>query len=172
MIYDPKELDADLNYDESIEIVNFDEEETPQSGPVKLELRSTATTNPARPRTIAAGYDASSGTMTVVFRPDSQNSDGTWYNYYDVPEDMWEQFKEAPSKGVYLKSSGLDRWHSKGEADMDSMSSRARAQYNSIVRASRRKQLMSWGAQSTGNPRSKLWDLTKTTWTIDSEGYH
>lgn len=170
MIYDPKELDADLNYDESIEVIDLDEGDR-QSAPVKLELRSTSTTNPARPRTIAAGYDAASRTMTVVFRPDSQNYDGTWYNYYDVPEEMWEQFKGAPSKGVYLRESGLDNWHSKGTADMDSMNSRARAQYNSIVRASRRKQLMSWGGQSTSNPRSKLWDLTKTNWTIDSEDY-
>lgn len=170
MVYDPKEMEDDLNYDESIEVIDLDEGDR-QSAPVKLELRSTSTTNPTRPRTIAAGYDSASMTMTVVFRPDSQDSDGTWYNYYDVPVEMWEQFKEAPSKGVYLRESGLDNWHSKGTADMDSMNSRARAQYNSIVRASRRKQLMSWGGQSTSNPRSKLWDLTKTSWTIDSEDY-
>lgn len=156
-------LENDLGIDHDIEII---ETEDLQQPPAKLELRSTSTTNPRRPRTIAAGYDGATKTLTVVFR------DETWYNYYDVPVAMWEQFKEAPSKGIYLRESGLDNWHSRGEADREGMSTRSRAQYDSIVRASRRKQLMTGGAQSTANPRSKLWDLTKVSWTMQTEDYH
>jgi len=58
----------------------------------------TSTTNTARPRTVAAGWEAdktdlSKGTLTVVFR------DGTIYNFYEVPESVWIKFQQAISKG-------------------------------------------------------------------------
>ena len=161
-VVDPTDLQNDLDIDREVEIIETEDLSLP---PVKLELRSTQTTNPSRPRTIAAGYDGNTRTITVVFR------DETWYNYYDVPSDMWDQFKQAPSKGVYLRESGLDYWHSRGEANREGLSSRSLAQYDSIVKASRRKQIMTAGGQYEGNPRSKLWDLTKLRWNMQTEDY-
>lgn len=66
--------------------------------PAPISVVPTSTTNPDRPRTVAAGYDASRSVLTVVFR------DGTFYNYYDVAEDEWTQFKSMQSKGRYILS--------------------------------------------------------------------
>ena len=87
-------------------------------------VRATTSSNPKRPRTLKAGYDFKTETMTVVFR------DGTWWNYYDVPHHMWEGFVLAESKGRYLASSGLDQWPRMGEADPGSMSRDRRLQLN------------------------------------------
>jgi hypothetical protein len=61
--------------------------------PAPITIPSTATSNPDRPRTVAAGYDPDRKVLTIVFR------DGTFYNYYQVGEAEWESFKLAPSKG-------------------------------------------------------------------------
>lgn len=53
----------------------------------------TSSTNYARPRTVAAGYDPYRQVMTVVFR------DGTFYNYYEVTPSEWEAFHASYSKG-------------------------------------------------------------------------
>lgn len=54
----------------------------------------TSSTDYTRPRTLAAGYDMKSQTMTVVFR------DGTFYNYYDVKPNEWLNFSASFSKGA------------------------------------------------------------------------
>jgi hypothetical protein len=64
--------------------------------PVPISIKPTSTTNPERPRTVAAGYDESRRTLTVVFR------DGTFYNYYEVEAEEWDQFRAAYSKGHYI----------------------------------------------------------------------
>lgn len=63
---------------------------------VPLSDIPTSTTNYRRPRTVAAGYDPESRTVTVVFR------DGTFYNYYDVPPTVWIKFHTSLSKGPML----------------------------------------------------------------------
>ena len=88
-------------------------------------LRATTSTNPKRPRTLKAGYDFETKTLTVVFW------DGTWWNYYDVEPDMWEGFVLAESKGKYLDSSGLNKWPKMGLADPAGMPRDKRAQLNS-----------------------------------------
>ena len=60
---------------------------------VPLSDIPTTTSNPERPRTLAAGYDPLRLTMTIVFR------DGTYYNYYDVTQAEWNRFRRARSKG-------------------------------------------------------------------------
>lgn len=65
-------------------------EETGFSNPVEIP---TSSTNYSRPRTVAAAYDPSRQTMTVVFR------DGTFYNYYTVTQDEWIAFRASYSKG-------------------------------------------------------------------------
>lgn len=66
-------------------------------------MRTTSSSNPKKPRTIKAGYDYRTGTMTVVFR------DGTWWDYYEVPESVWYDFTISNSKGDFLWNNGFDK---------------------------------------------------------------
>jgi hypothetical protein len=66
--------------------------------PAPLTVIPTTTTNPERPRTLAAGYDFPRRTLTVLFR------DGVLYNYYSVEMKDWMSFKSAFSKGVWLRN--------------------------------------------------------------------
>lgn len=72
-----------------------------QMGAVPLTDIPTSSTNYSRPRTVAAGYDPGSRTMTVVFR------DGTFYNYYDVTPGEWENFSASYSKGTPWLNKGF-----------------------------------------------------------------
>lgn len=71
-------------------------------GPSPISLVPTSSIDPSRPRTVAAGYNSKSKIMTVVFR------DGTWWNYFGVPNTTWNNFKSAYSKGRYLYAHGFD----------------------------------------------------------------
>ena len=53
----------------------------------------TPSINPPRPRTQAAGYSKDTQTLRVKFR------DGPVYEYYDVPETVWNNFKRVKSPG-------------------------------------------------------------------------
>lgn len=75
---------------------NFDfeiEEGLSPTAPADLTDIPTSTTNVARPRTVAAGYDKRRGVLTVVFR------DGTVWNYDNVTEGQWLNFRTSISKG-------------------------------------------------------------------------
>lgn len=99
--------------------------------PAPISIRPTSSSNPRRPRTVAAGYDAARKVLTVVFR------DGTVYNYYEVGQQMWESFRGAWSKGWYIK-----RWLDKkprGMADMSYASARAQEE---LYRISRTNQIL------------------------------
>lgn len=61
----------------------------------------TSSTNYSRPRTVAAGYDPDTQTMTVVFR------DGTFYNYYEVTKSEWDSFHASYSKGAPWLNKGF-----------------------------------------------------------------
>jgi KTSC domain len=86
----------------------------------------TSTTNPERPRTVAAGYDKSEQKITVVFR------DGTYYNYYEVSPTEWQAFKARVSKGRYIYSY-LDS-KPRGPADIAGISATARKAFYRIAR--------------------------------------
>lgn len=92
----------------SLEEFNSDFELDDDVKPFSME--PTSSSKPERPRTLRAGYNHKTKTLNVVFR------DGTWWEYREVPEEMWEEFKTAPSKGKYLRDSGLDRWPDMGES--------------------------------------------------------
>lgn len=113
----------------------------------KLELKGTSTTNPKRPRTIAAGYDYPSGTLTVVFR------DGTWWNYYKVPLETWDGFKGAVSKGEFLRASGLDEWDDMGPADRSGLSTHQQRALDYVVQGARAMQQATGGQQMMGDTR-------------------
>ena len=86
--------------------------------PAALTVVPTSTSNPQRPRTVAAGYDQDRGVITVVFR------DGTFYNYYEVTPTQWQQFKARVSKGKYIYQE-LD-YHPRGPASVTQLSATAR----------------------------------------------
>lgn len=68
-----------------------------------LTERPTNTSNPPRPRTMAAGYDYKSKTMFVRFRGDRVGQglyrDGVGYEYYQVSRREWDRFRTADSPG-------------------------------------------------------------------------
>lgn len=76
--------------------LNDTEPDVPVGRAAILSVIPTSTTNPQRPRTVAAGYDHHRKTLSVVFR------DGTLWNYYEVSMATWNNFKRAPSKGVFI----------------------------------------------------------------------
>lgn len=110
---------------------NYAEEEGPQVGedtePAPITVVPTSTTNPERPRTVAAGYDKYDEKITVVFR------DGTFYNYYEVSPQEWQKFKSVVSKGRYIYAY-LDS-KPRGPADVSSMSMAARKAFYRFSRA-------------------------------------
>lgn len=93
-----------------------------------ISVVPTSTTNPERPRTVAAGYDPQENKITVVFR------DGTYYNYYQVSPQEWQAFKARVSKGRYIYSY-LDS-KPRGPADVGTISAQARKAFYQIARAS------------------------------------
>jgi len=106
-------------------------------GPAAITQRPTSTSNPKRPRTVAAGYDKERQVLTLVFR------DGTFYNYYDVSANMWQTFKSLPSKGKYIKRY-LDA-KPRGEASMAYVSKNAQ---ELVYRVSRTNQILYQGNES------------------------
>jgi hypothetical protein len=61
-----------------------------------LPYQPTPSINPPRPRTLAAGYDKDSQTLRVRFR------NGQVYGYYNVPPNVWRNFKrwQSPGRGI------------------------------------------------------------------------
>jgi hypothetical protein len=78
------------------QIPGFQPDEMEDTSPADITVVPTSTTNPNRPRTVAAGYDEEEEKLTVVFR------DGTFYNYYEVSGGEWATFKANRSKGAVI----------------------------------------------------------------------
>jgi hypothetical protein len=57
----------------------------------------TSTSMPDRPRTVAAAYDRGRKTLTIVF------GTGKIYNYYDVEDGEWVDFKNLDTKWKYIR---------------------------------------------------------------------
>lgn len=83
--------DEDIDY-----VPGFQPDAEEDTSPADLTLVPTSSTNPERPRTVAAGYDEDEEKLTVMFR------DGTLYNYYEVTKGEWQSFKANRSKGAYI----------------------------------------------------------------------
>jgi hypothetical protein len=71
-----------------------------------LLTTETHTSNPDRPRTLAAGYDARSGVLFVRFRgaklADQVFAPGVGYEYYNVSQLEWNNFRNSASPGTYI----------------------------------------------------------------------
>ena len=87
------------------------------TSPAELTLVPTSSSNPERPRTVAAGYDEDEEKLTVMFR------DGTLYNYYEVTPNEWAAFKANRSKGAVIYR--LLDFKPRGYADDSTMSKNA-----------------------------------------------
>lgn len=109
--------------------------------PTAITQIPTSTTDPARPRTVAAGYDGTRQTLTVVFR------DGTYYNYYNVNQALWNNFRAAYSPGRFILQH-LDS-HPRGVADVSDLPEDAR---EALYRATRTGQILNDGL--TGSQRA------------------
>lgn len=103
--YDADQTGYNYNFDSTRGGVLYDRTQNPFKAmgakspartPAPISIVPTSTEDPSRPRTVAAGYDARRQVLTVVFR------DGTFYNYYNVNEDEWSEFKSEHSKGKYI----------------------------------------------------------------------
>lgn len=81
-----------------------------RGGPVRLTYWPTNTTNPRRPRTVAAGYDRETQTMRVEWR-----DGGAAYNYYEITPQEWRNFRRAVSPGRWINRVG--NAHPYGPAD-------------------------------------------------------
>lgn len=57
---------------------------------------ATRTSNPGRPRTVAAGYDHQTDTLRVEFR------EGAVYDYFDVTTAEWHRFRRSASPGKFI----------------------------------------------------------------------
>lgn len=112
--------------------------------PAPLSVVPTSTTNPKRPRTVAAGYDKRRQTLTVVFR------DGTFYNYYEVSPVEWQAFKSRVSKGQYIYQT-LD-YKSRGPANVNSIPAYART---ALYRVARTSQINLGGTQLRSTNKAK-----------------
>ena len=97
------------------------------TAPAPMSVVPTNTINPARPRTVAAGYDRSRKVISVVFR------DGTFYNYYRVDPREWQAFKMSRSKGRYIKAH-LDG-KPRGYADVGAVPVNVRSALYNVMRA-------------------------------------
>jgi hypothetical protein len=120
----------------------------------KSDLAATSTKDPSRPRTWAAGYAPEPildeegnitgyhdyGTMTVVFRDDKPGGWGVWWNYYEVPDTLWNGFDDAYSKGEFLRESGLDNWFNMGAADPGRLGRFEEGRLKAVVLGARNKQ--------------------------------
>lgn len=109
------------------------------SGPTFVDYEvPTSSTNYSRPRTVAAGYNPTTNTMTVVFR------DGTFYNYYNVTPGEWSAFHASFSKGKpWLNrknknqaADGLFIHKPRGKADVSEVDPRIVAELYRVARVS------------------------------------
>lgn len=76
--------------------VDHEERLSSRGGPVPITVNPTNTSDPGRPRTLAAGYDGGTHTLAVVFR------EGALYEYYDVTPAQWQRFKRSASPGKFI----------------------------------------------------------------------
>lgn len=136
--YEVIDMSIDLDRQSNLRVPGSKPDTMEDTSPADLTLVPTSSTNPKRPRTVAAGYDEDEEKLTVVFR------DGTFYNYYEVDKNEWNAFKANRSKGAVIAQM-LD-FKPRGPADMSSLSKKAQ---QAFYRYSRGAQLHMGGRSTT-----------------------
>jgi len=83
------------------------------------------TINPPRPRAKKIAYSREAQKLVIKFR------DGTWWEYNDIPVEIWNDLKASDSTGRYLKNSGLDQYDDMGPFNPNQMNEETRVLFNS-----------------------------------------
>ena len=108
--------------EEDINLPSYLELIPPDAPNSQYMIQTAPTSNGERPRALTIGYNPNTSTLVVVFR------DNTWWQYNDVPPDLWEGLRNSESTGVYLRESGLDFWPSMGPANLEDLTEGTKAQ--------------------------------------------
>lgn len=82
------------------------------------------TINPQRPRAKKIAYSKTAEKLVIKFR------DGTWWEYNEIPPEMWNDLKSSDSTGRYLKHSGLDTHDNMGPFNPSEMPPETRVLFN------------------------------------------
>lgn len=101
---------------------------------VGTEVYTAPTANPKRPRAYTVGYNHNTNTIVIVMRS------GKWWQYNDVPVNIWLGLKNSPSTNDYLPiiENACSSHH---EADMDALSAGTKERFShSAATASRMQQ--------------------------------
>jgi hypothetical protein len=101
------------------------EMETSVTEPWTDAPRTAPTINPPRPRALKIAYSKEAEKLVVRFR------DGTWWEYNQIPVDMWNDLKASNSTGRYLAGSGLDQHDDMGPFNPDDMPPETKVLFNS-----------------------------------------
>lgn len=84
------------------DVLDMEDEARLASGTPDIALDfQTRTINPPRPRTVAAGYDPSTQTLRIKFRPgaSAQSPGGAVYDYFGVTPKEWDAVQRTISTG-------------------------------------------------------------------------
>ena len=84
------------------------------------------------PRARVVAYDPEENTLIVVFW------DNTWWQYNNVPVQMWSGISSTSSTGGFLHDSGLNSWGDMHEADIDPIPLAVRAQISQMAMSATR----------------------------------
>jgi hypothetical protein len=112
------------------EVMTPIEPSSSQDEPKDAEVWSDApriapTINPPRPRALKIAYSEDAKKLVIRFR------DGTWWEYNEIPVDMWNDLKASNSTGRYLAGSGLDQHDDMGPFNPDEMPPEIKVLFNS-----------------------------------------
>jgi hypothetical protein len=88
------------------------------------QTMTAPTTNSPKPRALKLAYSRQAQKLVVKFR------DGTWWEYNDIPVDMWDDLKASNSTGKYLAASGLDTHDDMGPFNPNEMTEETRVLFN------------------------------------------
>jgi hypothetical protein len=102
-----------------------DVQEAERQTEASYQTMTAPTINPPRPRALKIAYSKKAEKLVVRFR------DGTWWEYNEVPVEMWNDLKSSNSTGRYLASSGLDQHDDMGVFNPNQMPPETRVLFNS-----------------------------------------
>jgi hypothetical protein len=77
-------------------------DEEDRSEPSLLAYAPTRTSNPPRPRTRSAYYNPQAQVLTIRWRDDLPEGGPSYYAYYDVPRNIWNNFRRSVSPGRFV----------------------------------------------------------------------
>jgi hypothetical protein len=103
---------------------DWDIQDTRETPPTYQNM-TAPTTNPSKPRAKKIAYSKEAQKLVVKFR------DNTWWEYNEVPVEVWNDLKASDSTGKYLASSGLDQYDNMGIFNPDEMTPETRVLFNS-----------------------------------------